>query len=410
MTINRARVGGVIAIVISLIAVLIALVSHRGLPFRSYEYVEAAFEDTSSLRSGDDVRVGSVRVGQVHEVFYDGEQAVVKMQLPDGFDLYSDATAAIGSRNGLGQRFVAIDPGSEEQPGLDGVIPIERTRSSVEVDDVLGELDAETRAALSDAVTELGVGTSGGSEDVQALLANAPELLADLGVVSEQLTADDRELIGLLLASDRLAQRFDGRTDELGALMADMSTTMGAMATSTGDPIDRSLASAPDALDDITPALDHLSVVAGDLSTAMEDLGPSLTALGETSPDLRGFLIESLGPLGKVPGVSEDAVPAFNALDALLVDLAPLAPELRRTIELSEAPLVDLAPFANDVANWYIHANAALSEGDSRGKWLRFVPISGTHSPSAPIPQCRNPYPAPGEARTQTAGALPGEC
>lgn len=410
MTVNRARIGGVVAIVISLIAVLIALVSHKGLPFRSYEYVEAAFEDISSVRAGDDVRVGSVRVGQVHEVFYDGDQAVVKMQLPDGFDMYADATAAIGSRNGLGQRFVAIDPGTEDTPALDGMIPLDRTRSTVEVDDVLGELDAETRAALSSAVTELGVGTSGGSEDVQALLANAPELLADLGIVAEHLTADDRELVGLLLASDRLAQRFDGRTDELAALMADMSTTMGAMATSSGDPVDRALAAAPEALGDVTPALDDLSVVTGDLATAMTDLGPSLASLGEASPDLRGFLAEALGPLWKVPGVSQDAVPAFGALDDLMVDLAPITPDLRRTIELSEAPLIAIAPFASDVANWYIHANAALSEGDSRGRWLRFVPIGGTHSPSAPIPQCRLPYPAPGPEQNPSAGSLPGEC
>lgn len=408
MTINRSRIIGVIAIAVSAVAVAMALVAHKGLPFRSYDYVEAAFVDVGSVRSGDDVRVGSVRVGQVDRTYYDGDQAIVVMQLPGGYDVHPDARAAVGARNALGQRFVHLDPGGEAGE-LEGVIPLDRTSSAVELDDVLGELDGPTRAALQTSIQELGIGSMGGADDLSAFLGAAPKLLDDLGLVAGQLTAEDAELIGLLSTSNRLASRFEGRTDELAALIPDMATSMGAMATSEGDAVDETLAISPEALRALNPALVDLEAVLEDLSATMVEVGPSLTALGNVSPDLRRLLVEARTPLSRVPGVSAQLVPAFNSLDALIVDLAPIAPDVRRTIELGEQPLVALAPYAPDIANWYINASAAIADGDGVGNWMRFVPITGLGSTSLPVPQCRNPYPAPGESATDRA-SVTGAC
>lgn len=402
-TINRARIGGTVAVVIAAASIGMALVAHKGLPFRSYNYVEAAFDDVSSVRSGDDVRVAGVRIGQVHGVDYVDGEAVVEMQIPGDYPIHGDATSAIGARNALGQRFVHLDPGTSGTGSLDGRIPRDRTESAVELDQVLDELDTPTRNALQDSVTELGSGSLGRGADLNAALAAAPGLLDDLGLVASELTEEDAELIGLLGAADRLASRFEGRTDELAALLPDAATTMGALATSEGNAVGDALAAAPDTLERVEPALRALGAVLDDTGAAFDDLGPGLESLGRATPDLRGLLVEAVDPLGAVPGVSRGAVPALTALESLMTELRPLAPELREAAQVSRSPLAAIAPYSPDVANWFIRANDAIDEGDELGNWLRFIAVPGPASASLLPETCRKPYPAPGEAETDRA-------
>src|SRR5689334_20870518 len=76
-----------------------AFVSHKGIPGRSYTYATVAFDDVSAgMRDGSDVRVAGVRVGQVHRTVYRDGQAQLTLQLPGGFHVYKDATAAVRSR------------------------------------------------------------------------------------------------------------------------------------------------------------------------------------------------------------------------------------------------------------------------------------------------------------------------
>lgn len=399
ITVNRARIGGLVAVVVAAASIGMALVAHKGLPFRSYNYVEAAFDDVSSVRSGDDVRVAGVRIGQVHDVDYVDGEAVVEMQIPGDYPIHADATSAIGARNALGQRFVHLDPGTSGSGPLDAMIPRDRTESAVELDRVLDELDAPTREALQGSVTELGSGSLGRGADLNAALAAAPDLLDDLGLVASELTEEDAELIGLLSAADRLASRFQGRTDELAALLPDAATTMGALATNDGTAVGDALAAAPDTLARVEPALRALGAVLDDTGTAFDDLGPGLESLGRATPDLRGLLIEATDPLADVPGVAGKAVPALTALESLTTELRPLAPQLGDAARLSRSPLATIAPYSPDVANWFIRASDAIDEGDTQGNWLRFIAIPGPGTTSL-LSDCRNPYPAPGEAET----------
>lgn len=402
VTINKARIGGAIAVAVAAASIGMALVAHKGLPFRSYNYIEAAFDDVSSVRAGDDVRVAGVRIGQVHDVDYVDGEAVVEMQIPGDYPVHGDASSAIGARNALGQRFIHLDPGSSGAGDLDAMIPRDRTESAVELDQVLDELDPATRGALQDSVSELGSGSLGRGADLNAALDAAPGLLDDLGLVASELTEEDAELVGLLAAADRLASRFEGRTDELAALLPDAATTMGALATSDGTAVGDALAAAPETLERVEPALRALGAVLDDTGAAFDDLGPGLESLGRATPDLRGLLVEATDPLGDVPGVARAAVPALTALESLTTELRPLTPELRRAAQLSRSPLAAIAPYSPDVANWFIRASEAISRGDERGNWLRLIGVPGAGSASL-LPECRNPYPAPGEAETDRA-------
>jgi phospholipid/cholesterol/gamma-HCH transport system substrate-binding protein len=391
-------------------ALVFAFVSHRGIPGRHYTYVTAAFEELpASLRQGNDVRVSGVRVGQVDGVGYEGGEARVRMQLPGGFAVHRDATARVRSRSSLGQKFMEIDPGTPGSAPLgDALISRDRTRSLVELDQVLDALDPVTRAALASTVQALGAGAGGRGQDLNDLLAAAPDLLADLGTTAGALSAEQARLVAFLAASERLAGRFTGREGELEALTDQLGTTLAALATDGGRPLRESLERLPSTLEAARPALDDLAAAASDLRAGVSDFAPAAKALGRATPDLRAALRESTPVLGRSVPVSDQTVPAFAALTGTLTDARPLAPALRRTAGVAAPFLEVLAPYGPELNLLFAHARDALSEGDANGRYLRILSIlAGAEGYTGTVPADnpavnRDPYPAPGQAASDS--------
>lgn len=401
------RILGVVVIAASVAAIGFAYVSHKGLPGRDYRYVSAAFDHVPpGLREGNEVRVRGQRVGQVHDISFDGGVPVVEMQLPGGLAVHRDASVRIRSRSLLGQKYLQIDPGSPEAGPLGGEEPIDPDRTSTVVDivDLVDTLDAPTREALRTAVNELGAGAGGRGPDINDLLAAAPDLLADLNVTAGTLTAEETRLVALLVTAERLSGRFAGREATLEALTGHLGDTLAALGVDDGRPLASTVEQLPATLDALTPALRDLGGAAAALGPAVSDLGPTAESLGAVTPDLRAFLREAPGPLRKVPGVSAEASPALSALTGTFSDARPLAPALRRTFAAAAPQAEIIAPFAAELDLLLTHLAESFSKGDDNGNWLRVAVVL---TPPPDQAGNRNPYPAPGEAATDSSRYSP---
>ena len=83
----------------------------RGQSFRIY----AVFDEVGGLTTHSPVVIGGVKVGSVQSIELDGEfQAVVALQIRDGFDLPADTSAAILTSGVLGNQYVGLLPGADE--------------------------------------------------------------------------------------------------------------------------------------------------------------------------------------------------------------------------------------------------------------------------------------------------------
>jgi phospholipid/cholesterol/gamma-HCH transport system substrate-binding protein len=407
MPVNPKLVGSLL-LSSFLVALVFAFVSHAGLPGRHYRYATAAFDDVpASLRAGSDVRAAGVRIGQVHAVSYRGGEARVTFQLPGGTEVHRDARATIRNRSALGQKYVDLDLGTGAAGPLgDDVIDKGHTVSLVELDQVLDALDAPTRAALASAVRELGGGVGGHGRDLNDVIAASPDLLADLGTTGAALTDPKTRLVVFLQAAERLGGRFTGRQAELEALVGHLGDTLAAVAADGGRPLQSALEQAPGTLDLLTPALRDLAGAAAATGAAAHDLGPGAAALGAATPDLRGALREIVPPLQALPGVNGLAAPAFGSLATTLGDARPLAPALRRGLNLLSLPLEVLAPYAAELDLAADGLRDTTAGADADGNFLRIVAILvGADNLSTVLPLSapglnRNAYPAPGQART----------
>jgi phospholipid/cholesterol/gamma-HCH transport system substrate-binding protein len=412
---STAVLAGVGLVVFFIGAVYIALTASTGLPGQSHRIVKAEFPSVGGLRVGDDVRKASVRVGQVTGIALGSDDAVVTLQLGKNEPVYRDATVSVESRSALGQNFVALDAGSPKSGSLpkNGKIPVANATGPASLDEVLSTFDPKTRAALASSLRQVGGGLAGHGDDLHSLVLNSPDLLRDLGTVSRSLSSQDADLAGLLSSTRTLAGRFDGRQQQLADLTRNLDKTFGALAVDGGKPISQTLKSAPGTLQHTRAAMDALQQPLTDLHQSMKALSGGARALGAATPDLRGALSEAVAPLGKVPGVSRQALPAVDSLTKLLRDARPLAPKVATLLDSTHQPSAALGPYASEISRFFTYWVSANRFFDKSGHYLRIDLVIRPESITGVVPirdplVHRDPYPAPGQASNDRATTLLG--
>lgn len=131
---------GIFALVSVLVTVLVWNTLARTVDGGTKEY-SAVFTDVLGLRAGDDVRMAGVRVGKVEKIeLTDDSNALVTFIVQDDQTLFGNTKALVRYQNLIGQRYVALAPGSggdATQLAEDSTIPVDRTEPSFDISALL---------------------------------------------------------------------------------------------------------------------------------------------------------------------------------------------------------------------------------------------------------------------------------
>jgi len=102
--------------------------------------VEAAFTNISGIEPGSSVRIGGIKVGVVESLTLDEKsyKAVAKLRVGNNVVLPLDTSAAVQSSGLLGEKFIALEPGGDEQNLGDGG-KITYTQPSVSLEEMIGK-------------------------------------------------------------------------------------------------------------------------------------------------------------------------------------------------------------------------------------------------------------------------------
>ncbi len=100
----------------------------------------AAFSNISGIAAGSPVRIGGIKVGVVEDLSLnkDTYQAVAKVRIEEGVKVPRDSSAAVQSTGLIGEKFLAIEPGGEEDSLKDGE-KIAFTQPSVSLEEMIGK-------------------------------------------------------------------------------------------------------------------------------------------------------------------------------------------------------------------------------------------------------------------------------
>jgi phospholipid/cholesterol/gamma-HCH transport system substrate-binding protein len=97
------------------------------------------FDDAGGVRKGSDVLLAGVPVGQVASVrFKNNEEAEMTLMINNDVQITSDATVSIRTKGLIGEKYVRINQGVEEDYLAEGD-EFEDTESPLNLEDMIGK-------------------------------------------------------------------------------------------------------------------------------------------------------------------------------------------------------------------------------------------------------------------------------
>lgn len=403
----RPLVLGVVLIAFAVVGLIISIQAVDGLPWERTDQYSAQLEDANHLLAGAQVQVTGVHVGNVDDVEVHPEGGVrvtfSLRELEEG-TVREDARVAVRPRSPLGQQLLMLEPGSPEAaplpPGSE--IPIEQTGFPTELDEILDIFDEQTVGDTRDVVRAVGGGFLGTGPELDRFLEGSPELLDQLGEVSDILVAREESIARLLRSGASLTERLESRAEPLRDLAQDSGRTMGALGQ--GDALERTLAVAPESLEESSAALARLAAALDPSASALDDVGPGVEALSTSMPEVRSLLRDGVPTLDHLADVATTADEPLEALQPAIAELRPGLSQLETTVTELGPAIDHLAPYGPEIATWFRRFSSVIGSGDDKSNWTRFLWKLGIESTSNTLPGTRltntHPYPEPGEAET----------
>jgi phospholipid/cholesterol/gamma-HCH transport system substrate-binding protein len=194
------------------------------LPWSQSYKVSAMFHDSAGVLANNEVFMNGTKVGRIESVEAVGGQAKVDMVVENSsaLPIYRDAEATVRIKNLLGETYVELSrgtPDSGEMPTA-STIPVERTVTPVQIDEVLAVLDPQSRDRLQLLINNLGdaLANNGQNLNDQAKIVN--DLVTELNGPAAELRTRQQQLDDIVLELQRfytmLAQQRDTVREEFG--------------------------------------------------------------------------------------------------------------------------------------------------------------------------------------------------
>lgn len=352
----------------------------------------AVFADAGALIPGNEVKIGGVTAGKIESLRLRDGKAYAQMTIaPEFLPLHRDATAFVKPVSLLGERYVDLDPGSDQAPLLsDGaVLPVEQTGRLTDLDEVLDVVDKPTGEALAAALTTLGLGVAGNGEAARTSLDRLPGALGDvdglIAVLEEQNTTLNRLVDVTTPVAESLGVERGARLD---SLVDGASVLLGSTAAQQ-DALRRSLAVLPQTLEQAQARLAALADTADAATPLLRDVRPVTTDLEQISREVQALGKAADPALASLQPVLEQARRLVDEARPVAADLAAASPALR-SVAADTRPLA-LALIGDDdklgnllefIRNWALTTNGK----DGLSHYFRAHVIASEESFMGPVP------------------------
>jgi phospholipid/cholesterol/gamma-HCH transport system substrate-binding protein len=349
---------------------------------------------------GQSVNIAGVKIGEVGDVQLESGRAVVTMQIQDKHKpIYRDANVLMRPKTGLKDMYLALDPGTKEAGELPegGRVKVANTLPDVNADEVLAQLDADTRAYLEillsaggtafddkatgadaefqqtaeqdlrEALKRFEPTARNGERFTRLLIArrqNIKSVIHNFQELSTALAHRDRQLSGFV---DSANANFEAFASEQDALRAALREFPGALSQT-----ETTLRKAGGLANELGPALQRLRPFARELAPALRKTRPFFR---ETTPIIR----DQIRPFAR------DVQPTVRDLRQASANLSVVTPRLTRSFKVLNAffntlaynPPGDTEPFLFWSA-WGAHAGSTLwSMQDAHGPARRGIVLVG---------------------------------
>ncbi|HEX6391700.1 MAG TPA: hypothetical protein VFZ89_19700, partial [Solirubrobacteraceae bacterium] len=287
-----------------------------------------------------------------------------------------------------GRMYIDLEPGSPRAARKDDhVIPVSRTASQTEFDDLLQPYDGGTEQAQRDVLRGLSDTLS-----EPRVTRGAVDALPDLATVARGtrpvLGTQAGDLRGVVKATATAVEALGAGTGQLERLVTGARQTLGATATQREN-LGEFLEQSPPSLDETLVTMRRLRTTLGHLDPLVDNLRPGARKLAPAARAAKPALAETGALLREAEPLLIDARPTFDDLGATARAAVPVIDELKPTVNrLNERilPWLDEADSEAKVRNYqgvgpfFSVLNMAAAEYDKVGYRLHLSTPAANNS------------------------------
>jgi phospholipid/cholesterol/gamma-HCH transport system substrate-binding protein len=376
--------AGLIALVVIVIGVFLG--ASKDIPFTRPFQLKAVFENAPPIHKGQAVRIAGVDVGKVSEVEPKGGDSpavVVTMKLEDeALPIHKDARIKVRPRLFFeGNLFFDVRPGTPEAGDVgDGdTIPLSQTSAPVQLDQVLGTLDTNTREDLQKLLIGYGDAINGkpqpgedADQDPDTKGETAGKSLNDTYEYAAQslrggailndatLGTEMHDLSKLIGSQQRIFAALSSREGSLKDLITNFNITMGALAAEEAN-LRATIRELPQVLEAARPALDNLNAAFPSTRAWALEMIPGVRETPATID--AGFpwirQVRALVSPRELQGLLDDLQPAVSDFATFTdgqLDFLPVLDDFNRcqleTILPTQEQVIDDGPLTTGLRNY----------------------------------------------------------
>jgi phospholipid/cholesterol/gamma-HCH transport system substrate-binding protein len=342
--------------------------------------VSAEFETAQAVTpgQGQTVNIAGVPVGEIGKVSLKNGKAVVEMKIRRTHSpIYKDTKLLLRPKTALNDMYIEMTPGKPSAGKIPegGVVPLSHTKPTVNFDEFLSVLDADTRDQFQLLLNGAGEGLEGRGKDLRAGFKRfAPT--GKYGVRIVKLLERRRKNIKRAIHNlAELSKELGSSSDQLASLIDSSSVTFQAWA-SEQDSIRQIIQRVPGALGETADAAKIAQQVVADSTIAFKDLEPlarnserALKALRPFFKDQTAITRDQFRPLAR------EVQPLLRELRPAAGNLAKLAPDATSATKSFNSLLNTIAynPKGSEEGylywlSWFSHLNSSMfSTADANG-------------------------------------------
>ena len=295
---------------------------------------------------GQTVTVAGVKVGEVGKVELEGGRAIVQMRIKPQYDaVYNNASVLLRPKTGLKDMYLSLDPGTKAA-GLmreKGRVRVANTLPDVNPDEILAELDADTRAYLRVLLNSGGEAFTdskddgydqAASQDLREAFKRFEPTARDAGKITLGLATRRKNISRVVHNFQELSTELGSKDDQLAGLIDSANANFEALAAEESS-IREALQLLPGTLGQTETTLRKASTLAAELGPALQGLRPAARALGPSLRQMRPFLRESTPIIRtQLRPFARDVRPTVRDLRRAAEDLAVVTPRFTRTFKV----------------------------------------------------------------------------
>ena len=287
---------------------------------------------------GQTIQIAGVSVGEIDKVELVDGRAIVTMSVRQKYKelVKRDATMLLRPKTGLKDMVIEMDPGT---PGLPSVpegymVPVSQTRPDVNLDEILANLDRDTRDYLRLLVAGGGEGLKNNGRNFRNAFRRFEPLGRDTAKLTRLLAERRRNLARLIHNLQLLITEVGTKDKELAELVVSQNAVFEAFANQD-DNLRETFRLLPGTLRSTNTALAQSDELSQLLGPTLRKLRPGARALDNAQRATQDFARETIDPVrDQVRPFTRDAQPAARLLRPAARDLARITPRLRESFDV----------------------------------------------------------------------------